>query len=199
MTPVLKLVCDKEALVDTINQLLRQAWPEFPNDTLKPDWDVIQHIRTTHSQVSLVQISWIKSHQDDNNLFDDLPLPAQQNCEADQLAQEAHDLPSIAKPMRIPGNTIQIYHQSKAITSHIKHHLRQLIKAPPLIKHICKSATWTNAVFQTVNWPVHQREINTSNLPNSFVKKFVHDTLPTDTVIYRYKRYYDHCCPSCQP
>ena len=195
--PPLKLVCDNEALVDNINKLLNQERPEFPNDTIKSDWDVIQHIRTTHQQVPMVRISWIKSHQDNGTPFDELTLPAQLNCEADELAREAHTLPQIETPMRFPGNPIQIYHHSKVITSHIKRQLRQLFKAPPLIKHICKSAAWTNAVFQTVNWPAHQRTINTSNLPNSFVTKFVHDILPTGKVIHRYKKYYDHRCPSC--
>ena len=45
--PSMKFVCNNEALVDTINQLLLQARPEFPNDTIKPDCDVLQQIRTT--------------------------------------------------------------------------------------------------------------------------------------------------------
>ena len=59
--PSLNLVCDNEALVNNINQLLSQAQPEFPNDTIKPDWDVIQQIRATHKQLPMVRISWIKS------------------------------------------------------------------------------------------------------------------------------------------
>ena len=119
----LQIVCDNEALVDTINQLLTQSRPEFPNDTLKPDWDVLQCIRNTHQQTPTVQIRWIKSHQDEDIHFKDLSLPAQLNCEADQLAREAHDLPFIEAPLRFPGNPIQVYHQSQVVTSHLKHRL----------------------------------------------------------------------------
>ena len=48
-----------------------------------------------------------------------------------------------------------------------------------------------------MNWPADQQAITTSDLPNSFVKKFVHGILPTGKVIHQYKWYYDHWCPSC--
>ena len=61
--PSLNLVCNNEALVDTINQLLNQARPDkFPNDTIKPDWDVLQQIRAIHKQVPTVLLLTSQLH-----------------------------------------------------------------------------------------------------------------------------------------
>ena len=88
-TGQVSLHCDNEALVNTVNKIITRARPDFPNDTLEADWDIIHEIvllLRAHDQ----SVSWIASHQDEDTPKEDLPLAAQLNCEADTLADEAH-------------------------------------------------------------------------------------------------------------
>ena len=38
------LHCDNEELVNTVNKIVTRARPDFPNDTLEADWDIIHEI-----------------------------------------------------------------------------------------------------------------------------------------------------------
>ena len=61
----------------------------YPNTTLRPEFDLIEEIYQTnkHSHIQ-ASYQWVKGHQDDLILYDDLSIPAQLNIEADRLAKE---------------------------------------------------------------------------------------------------------------
>ena len=73
-----------------MNKIINRQRKQFPNETLEPDWDIINEI------VSLIKnskqsIEWIRGHQDEKMPKERLPLPAQLNCEADELANAAQE------------------------------------------------------------------------------------------------------------
>ena len=120
---VLSLVCDNSSLVDTVNKIAKRKRKQFPNETLEPDWDVINEI------VSLIKnskqtIEWIRGHQDEKMPKARLPLPAQLNCEADELAntaQEARKLEPLQRRMvRSPNNPIQVHVNDVTVTSKLQ-------------------------------------------------------------------------------
>ena len=195
---ILELYCDNEALVKKINTLIVQARPVFPNETLQSDWDIVYEI-VRLLKISLQKVSWIKGHQDEDIPKDQLSLPAQLNCEADELAELAHSLPfNFNSKFRSPHNPIQVYHRDQPVTSKLKRTLRRMIKSPPLQDYILKKITWwTPTIFHMVDWEAHARAISSSSLPDRFVTKFIHDLLPTGKRVHRYKPFYDHRCPSC--
>ena len=100
----LQLVCDNKSLVNTIKKIQNQARPMFPNDTLASDWDIVNEIIILCKNLE-PSIAWIKGHQDDERPVEKLPLPAQLNCEADALADKAHEFPQNSSH-RGPNNSI---------------------------------------------------------------------------------------------
>ena len=197
-TGQVSLHCDNEALVNTVNKIITRARPDFPNDTLEADWDIIHEIvllLRSHDQT----VSWIASHQDEETPTEDLPLAAQLNCEADTLADEAHAIRQFhpTAPYCPPNNPIEVYYKNQPIASKIKRNLRQAIKGKPIIDHITTTANWEPETVELVDWDAHTRAISNSKLPAHFVTKFIHNLLPAGKRVHRYKKHYDHHCPSC--
>jgi len=65
-------------------------------------------------------IAWVNGHQDEKKKREDLPLKAQLNCEADELAEEAQ-LARRLEPMQRrmkhhPNNPIQVHAKNATIT-----------------------------------------------------------------------------------
>ena len=60
--------------------------------TLIPEWDLISKLKPLlqHYFFRDWKFQWIAGHQDDKTNYDDLPLQAQLNCDADGLATQAH-------------------------------------------------------------------------------------------------------------
>lgn len=197
---VISLVCDNSSLVDTVNKIVNRQRKPFPNETLQPDWDIINEI-VSLLKTSKQSIEWIKGHQDEKKPKESLPLPAQLNCEADELAnaaQEARKLEPLQRRMvRPPNNPIQVHVNNVTVTSKVKRTLRRLAKTPDLVAHIQKKAKWEEGVFNTIDWGSHKSSVQNSTLPDRFVTKFIHDLLPTGRRVHFYKTYFDHRCPSC--
>lgn len=84
-----------------------------------------------------------------------LPLPAQLNCEADELANaapEAKKLEPLQRRMvRSPNNPIQVHVNNVTVTSKVKRTLRRLAKTPKLGAHIQRKAKWEEGVFNTID------------------------------------------------
>ena len=56
--------CDNLSVVKTANKLISRNRPEFPNETLRPSWDILQAIRRNfklHPEFTLLHV---KGHQD---------------------------------------------------------------------------------------------------------------------------------------
>jgi hypothetical protein len=60
---------------------------DCPNDSLAPDWDIVQEIVSTIALFPKVpRFSHVKGHQDDDIPYEELPLVAQLNVDADSYA-----------------------------------------------------------------------------------------------------------------
>ena len=190
--------CDNQGLVDNVNHILKRIRDAFPNDTLISDWDILNEILALLATIPS-SYRWIKGHQDDHKPKAQLPLPAQLNIEADELADEAHQIqpPASSRLWRAPHNPIQILHNCVPITSKLKNTLRKLLTGPDLIDHIRSKTGWSDETFDSVDWDSHKRAITTTQIPDMFVTKFIHNALPTGDRVHQYKKHYDHRCPSC--
>ena len=106
------LVCDNDSLVGAVNKTtLQDAIPdlttlehlddmtapnvEFPSKTksqvLRSEWDILTEIKHTLQKLkvdgTVIQISWIKGHQDRKIDYDELSPSAQLNVDADAIAE----------------------------------------------------------------------------------------------------------------
>ena len=135
-------------------------------------------------------IKWIRGHQDEKILKARLPLPAQLNCEADELAntaQEARKLEPLQRRMvRSPNNPIQVHVNNIIMTSKVKRTLRRLWRLQKLVAHIQRKANWEEGVFNTIDWGSHKSSVQNSILLDKFVMEFVRDLLPTGRRVYSF-------------
>ena len=135
------------------------TWPYYyPNATMSPDWDVLQSI------VSLLRefpktphLIHVKGHQDNNQTYAQLSMPAQLNVDADKLAGDFEyrpsDDPTIA-PL-IAGNSVSLQCPTGTISSKYRQNIRKMKSAPIMRQHICHKNSWTKSEFALVDWKSH--------------------------------------------
>ena len=81
------LVCDNKSLIETVSKVM--TYPHiYPNTTMDAEWDCIAQIVTTMKTFDdrTPTIDHVKGHQDDRTPYEELPLSAQLNCDADSYA-----------------------------------------------------------------------------------------------------------------
>ena len=78
-------VCDNKGLISKLKKL-RKYTTHYPNSTMDADWDALHEI-TLNCPTNL-HLRHIKGHQDQTCEYDELPLQAQLNCDADALATQ---------------------------------------------------------------------------------------------------------------
>jgi hypothetical protein len=77
-------------MVDIVNEI-SSYHQVYPNSTMDSEWDVLAEIRRTIQELDAnvkPDYNWIKGHQDETTPYNELPLKAQLNCDADALADE---------------------------------------------------------------------------------------------------------------
>jgi hypothetical protein len=122
------LVCDNKSMVDKVNEIT--AYQQvYPNSTMDPEGDVLAEIRGTMIQALDTNlkpdVNWIKGHQDEDTPYDELPLQAQLNCDADALAEEYLREATIdfTKTPIMPTSGCQLHLPQGTITHDIKGNL----------------------------------------------------------------------------
>jgi hypothetical protein len=114
----MRIVCNNEGLITTIRTLLHQKRSDFVNETIGPEWDVIQAFVQAIRDFWTVAMIHVKGHQDEGNANQRLPLLARLNVQADKLATSFQSLTNHhcdAVPC-IGGNYAQLH----ATPPHIK-------------------------------------------------------------------------------
>eukprot|EP00957_Ditylum_brightwellii_P005282 402943-Ditylum_brightwellii.AAC.1 len=89
---------------------------------LVADYDILSEIRAYPSRGINIKAEWVKAHQDDASLLDDLPLSAQLNCMVDNNAllfmkNYSIDLKPTTTPILFPTTTTNLAVQGSVVTS----------------------------------------------------------------------------------
>ena len=80
------LASDNTGLLDRVGEQAKIRYT-VPNRTFQPDFDVVEAIVQAMTEANLcMTFEHVKGHQDDSVSYDDLPLLAQMNVEADRYA-----------------------------------------------------------------------------------------------------------------
>ena len=159
-----------------------------PNPTLEPEWDVLHEIQWAFSrQLHGGIIVHTKGHQDDKAKYDTLPLLAQLNIDADELAGKFQDHHGAARAhvLLFPHAAAQVHIHGGTITSRLPFMLRMAETGPPLQEYICRKNNWTTADFDTINWAAHSAVIKSHNAQRIHFTKKLHEVLPTNYILHR--------------
>jgi hypothetical protein len=124
--PPIAIWCDNLAVVTTIHSIISRSRPAFPNDTLRPSWDIIQAICRNfglHPQLSLAHV---RGHQDRDSDPHTLPFPAQLNIQANSLATafQHHTAHADESGPMIPGTGCHLVIHNRTIHSHHRRRIR---------------------------------------------------------------------------
>jgi hypothetical protein len=104
----------------------------FPNETLQSEYDVTEQIYRTQATHNIkATFYWVKGHQDKNKTYEELPLEAQLNINADELAGEYQDeygkfrplvhlLPSCPAMLAIRGISITGNYRKQLIRAYVE-------------------------------------------------------------------------------
>ncbi len=175
------MFCDNLALVNKIVKRIRCThW--YPNETITSDWDIIQAIVSTlQTFPKCPEITHVMGHQDNHTTYDQLPLEAQLNVDADAAATKFQDSYGSRRWQvpRICGNRAQLYLSNKTVTHHYVKNLRHAYSHPLLRAYIGKRNQWSGEVLSTINWPSLGAACNKHHKQRHFVVKLNHDILLT--------------------
>jgi hypothetical protein len=220
LPPCCTIICDNLSLVDKVNSyqspfpitdLLDAEWTPFdtttgyvsnksPSSTLTADWDVLQEIRHSLNDLTFrPTIQHIKGHQDRNTPYEYLPLPAQLNVDADKVAGAFQDAFGCARPHvpLFPHTGAQFNINQGTVTYNYKSAIRYAAHGPPLLLYIQQRNDWTPAIIQTIDWRAHELAIGHQLHRRVHLTKLIHDILPTNDNLSRWKPNRLDKCPSC--
>ena len=215
ITPIRGIVaCDNESLVNTVLNLQHPQPPKTrispavshqhpatpPNRALSPDWDIINEIvHTLQSLPFSPTIQHIKGHQDDHDEYDDLPILAQLNVDADRFAgmyQDQHGKYQPTVPL-MPNTGAQLHLSDATVTTKYKQAIAYADTAPALRQYIAERNHWTEATMQQIDWKAHGTALKRQRKDACHLTKLVHDILPTNKAVSRYDPNRTENCRTC--
>jgi hypothetical protein len=184
----IKMICDNEGLITRLQEAI-QYTSTFPNDTLKPDWDLTNAIVSTLQATQLqTTFQHIKGHQDKHVEYEYLSLEAQLNCDADHEAVNYQTLHQSYRPLvpRLPANNAQLHIKGSTINSSYSTAIRNAASDPALRIHIQKTHKWTDDTMESISWESHRQALNRMQSRQVQLVKLCHDILPTSKIAHRY-------------
>ena len=161
------LYCNNQGLVERINKLT--DFPMiFPNTTFEPEWDCLAQILDSLQllQQAAPTIHHVKGHQEEDTPYEQLPLPAQLNCNADAYAG-AYIHTNLAPPISctiahlFPAGECLLMLSKGTITQDNKMELAEARNLLPLQDKIQSDAGWWDpTVFDMVDWTAHGKALS---------------------------------------
>jgi len=164
------------------------------------EWDVLAEIWTTMAQLENKTIAWVKGHQDNDKPYEDLPLRAQLNCDADSIANafiEGYpDHPYSHVPL-LPTSGVQLNLPVGTVTHKLKREIRLARTEPSLRKHLINKFGWTEEAFEDIDWESFRRAMKNLDKHRTTLTKHVNNITPVGRRVNRYDPKYSANCSSC--
>jgi hypothetical protein len=195
------LRCDNQSLVTKINKV-KDYSTIYPNVTMDAEWDCIAQIRTTMKALGKLapSISHILGHQDQKIPYEQLPLDAQLNCDADVAASQYLQMQPLldhSHAHTFPEGHCQLILHSGSITRDHKRELQQARTSPALESRLCTKHMWDSTDFRSIDWVAHGRALRRQDKHRVSMVKYVHNLLPLGKTVNRNFPRYPASCPSC--
>jgi hypothetical protein len=116
-------------------------------DVLAQSFLLLQEYAITHETLC------VKGHQDDDNPYRNLPLPAQTNCNADSLAPtELRSLPNqIRRVPLFPSAKAQLLISGQSVTRNLPSAIRKSYGYHRLLAY-CTRFQWSKTIVNSIGW-----------------------------------------------
>jgi hypothetical protein len=154
-----RFTTDNKGLLIRIDQS-RQCDKSYANATLAPDWDIVEAIVSTLQLLPVTpSFSHVKGHQDDHIAYEDLPLDAQLNIEAEALAgkfQTKFPSDHLQAPL-LPSTGVNLMIDKSTVTGQYPSRIHEAAASPELIGYLRRRNYWTKYDWSTIDLPVYQQ------------------------------------------
>jgi hypothetical protein len=172
----------------------------FPNETLRSEYDITEQIYRTQKAYNIQSnFQWVKGHQDNNKTKAELPLEAQLNIEADELAGEFQTSEGMFRPIvhLLPSCPAMLAIRGISVTSNYRKQLIRAYVEPEYIQYLQYRFEWSNDTIGIIAWKSLSLAIQRIQR-NVLITKVCNDLLPTAATLYK-QRYQEHdTCVLCQ-
>ena len=142
-----RLCCDNKSMVASSHEVPAE-WKRTPNSTQASDYDVLAEIWATRDLLPVTAcpaVLHIKGHQDKKTAYDQLPLPAQLNVDADKLAGDymtAHPDKDYTVVPVLPTSGVQLHLPAGTITYNMKKEVSMARTTGPMKQYMIKKHGW---------------------------------------------------------
>ena len=168
-----------------------------PTEAMHPERDVLIQIESLMTKLTThLEFHHIKSHQDRNTPFSGLSFAARANCCADSLATLG--MSTVRTSSRIPTFTAckcQLHLSNVTITSQLPSAVRHHAHLQPIRNHILMSRAWSDTEF--IDWSFFGRLCLRHSHRIGFSLKWIHQLLPTGSVLHKRSTRESPLCPAC--
>jgi hypothetical protein len=200
--------CCVGALIDNMALISRiQTWHhQGAGGTLHPEYDLLHVAKGIMAKHKLVvEPEHIKSHQDNDTEYSNLPWKAQLNCDCNQLVGSTRTCPQCleASPtLYIPptGHTASLEIDGTFITSHIASAIKETSFRLDFIKYVIHKAGWqVPMIFHSIDLEARAHaSLHSSPSQHLTIFKLEFALFATMSCQHRMEKSIDHRCPRCQ-
>ena len=170
-------LCDNEAYVNKINEII--AKPKYLKYLYKTtEYETFKLLSTTIP--NKFHVTHINSHQDDECSYNELPLTAKFNVQADKIATY-----NACKPINthLITSLFVIYVATNYISHNIDNKIRESSHSKLAQDFSNQKYKWSTKTMNIINWEAHLTCIRKlSHSKKRFIRRFIHHRLPTGKI-----------------
>mmetsp|Transcript_21360 Transcript_21360/g.48164 ORF Transcript_21360/g.48164 Transcript_21360/m.48164 type:complete len:307 (-) Transcript_21360:187-1107(-) len=195
----LGFMADNLELITRLNDHRRYTKP-YPNTTLGAEFDLTKQIHLLHTEHQLPSsFRHVKGYQDQTTDYAKLDLPAQLNCDANQLAGRYYyhcDAVFYKHIDLLPSCPEMLTIHKVDVTSQYKKQLMRAYTEPRYMAHHQQRFHWDHTTVSSIAWRVLKIALQRIHCP-TLCTKVCNDLLPTNRILYQWGHLGHHLCPLC--
>jgi hypothetical protein len=161
----------------------------IPNGTMRSEFDVTEqiYISITKSKMKATY-QWVKGHQDNDTEYMDLPLDAQLNVDADELAGEYQQEHGTYLPLvnMMPSCPAMLTIRGISITNNYRKQLIRAYVEPEYMQYLQYRFEWSDSTITSIAWKSFQLAVQRIRR-DVLITKVCNDILPTAEALYMLK------------
>jgi hypothetical protein len=167
-------------------------------DVLVPEWDLLIEIQSSFRRLPEIRLQHVKGHQDKKVAYNRLPLIAQMNVDADELASQYQAQFGMSRPRVIlsPNAAVHLEINEGTVTAKYDSIIRNAVTVSGLREYIKTKNGWSESIFESINWMAHSKALKSSITRRVHFSKLVHECLPTNSMKNRFDSG-QRKCPVC--
>mmetsp|Transcript_22359 Transcript_22359/g.45619 ORF Transcript_22359/g.45619 Transcript_22359/m.45619 type:complete len:206 (-) Transcript_22359:433-1050(-) len=182
----LGFMADNLELITQLNDHKRYINP-YPNITLGAEFDLTEQIHLLHKEHTLPSSFWhVKGHQNRTTDYAKLDLPAQFNCDTDQLAGRFYyhrDAVFYDHVDLLPSCLANLTINNIDVTSQYKKQLIQTYTKPQYMAHNQHRFQWDHVTLSSITWRPLKVALRRIHRP-TLCTKVCNDLIPTNCILY---------------